>query len=183
MERKCAVVEFQAFRGERNEYIVKEFAIVDIKTYCSIVIQFAPPYEHSRLPVKTQKTNEWLQRHYHRLSWDDGNVPYTELMLTIVDICSHFSVLYTKGLEKTNFLRQYHGNVIDLNDLFAPCVSRSFFSSIMQCPVSQHQQKHAQCALHNALFYASWRREKEKIDHTSSVSGYKHILTLLPATT
>ena len=163
MECDGAVVELQAFRGERNEYLVKEFAAVDINTNCSVVILFAPPYDRERLCLKTQRTNEWLQRHYHRLRWDDGNVSYKDMVRTVVQICSRFSVLYSKGLEKTNFLRQYHGNVIDLNDLFAPCVRRTFFSSIVQCPILQHQQRPGvQCALRNALFYTDWLRERHR---------------------
>lgn len=158
----AAVVEFQAFRGERNVYVVKEFAVVDIKTNCSVVILFAPPYDHTRLPVKTQKTNEWLRTRYHHLRWDDGNVPYEDMVRVIVEICSRFSTLYTKGSEKTKFLQHYHGNVINLDDLYAPCARKSVFSSIVQCSVSQHQTQHvAQCALHNALFYATWKREKD----------------------
>ncbi|MGP1917392.1 MAG: hypothetical protein ACTS6P_02225, partial [Candidatus Hodgkinia cicadicola] len=160
MERDCAVVEFQAFRGDRNEYLIKEFAAVDVNTNFSVVLLFASPYNHSRLSTKTQRSNDWLQTHYHRLRWDDGNVPYKDLIRTVVKICSRFSVVYTKGSEKATFLRQYHGNVIDLDDLFAPC-SINKRTSIQMCPAPQHHQQKqpvAQCALYNALFYASWRR-------------------------
>ena len=160
MTSDVAVVEFQAFRGERNEYIVKEFAAVALNTNWYVVILFAPPYEHTSLPMKTQQSNNWLQRHYHRLRWDEGNVPFEDIVPLIVHICSRFTVLYTKGLEKTNFLRQYHGNVIDLNDLSAPCARKTLFSPNLQCPVSQHQQlPNAECALHNALFYATWKQQ------------------------
>ena len=122
------------------------------------------PYERERLSLKVQRSNDWLQHYYHRLCWDDGNVPYKDMVPTIVQICSGFPVLYTKGLEKTNFLKQYHHNVLDMNVLFAPCVRRTSFFSNIQCPVSLHhqqqqQQPSVQCALHNALFYADWLRK------------------------
>ena len=67
---RTAVVEFQAFRGVQNEYVIKEFAAVDLTTRCFTVAFFAPPYELSRLTAKTIRTNEWLERRYHLLGWD-----------------------------------------------------------------------------------------------------------------
>lgn len=123
---KCdeTFVELQTFRGERNEYITA----VGLKTNCSSVILFASRYE------QTQKTKKWLQTRYYRLRWNAGNVPYNDMVCIIVEICSRFWVLCTKGLEKLDFLRQYHGNVRDLNDLFAPCARNSFVLQSYNAP-------------------------------------------------
>ena len=94
----AAVVEFQALRGLRNDYIIKELAVVDLSTQCFNVTFFAPPYEKSRLDENIVRSNEWSTRHYHRLRWNEGYIPYTDMPLTLVEICSHVSticLLYT----------------------------------------------------------------------------------------
>lgn len=161
MNKAGAVVEFQAFRGEHNEYVLKEFTAVDLTTDRFVLVLFAPPYDSARLPSNIQKSNEWLVKHYHRLRWNDGNVPYKDMVRIVAQICSEFSVIYTKGLEKTNFIRQYyhHGDVIDLNDMNAPVVSRSYKPTV-KCPVSHHSTLH--CPLRKALFYANWLKEQCK---------------------
>ena len=156
---RTAVVEFQAFRGVQNEYVVKEFAAVDLSTRCFTVAFFAPPYELSRLTEKTIRTNEWLERRYHRLRWDDGYIPYTDVSRTIVQICANFTAINTKWSEKAAFLRVYHRNVIDLNEMNAPTASDRLTSSL-QCPIVQHQDNSGgtftRCALRRAFFYSEW---------------------------
>lgn len=155
------VVEFQAFRGVHNEFILKEIAAVDVSTGRFVVVLFAPPCERVRLHPKIQKTNDWLMKHYHRIHWNDGTVPYKDMVSILTQMFSNFTVVYTKGLEKANFLRQYynHGAVIDLNDIKAPIVPRPF---IVQCPVPHQPNNtpHFHCALRKALFYANWLQQR-----------------------
>ena len=79
---------------------------------------------------------------------------------TIAQIYSKFSIIYTKGLEKANFLRQY-GNVVDLNVIEAPVVPRSFIP-ILQCPSPHLNYNTFHCALRKALFYADWLTQKHR---------------------
>lgn len=50
-----AVVEFQAFRGVHNEYVIKEFAVVDLATDRFVLASFAPPFGRGRLQPKIRK--------------------------------------------------------------------------------------------------------------------------------
>lgn len=159
-DNSAVVLEFQAFRGVRNEYIVKELAAVDIRTGRYVVCLFAPPYERIQLHPNIRKTNSWLEKHYFLLGWNDGNVPYRDVVPIIAQICSNFRIIYTKGLEKANFLRQY-GNVVDLNVIEAPVVPRSFIP-ILQCPSPHLNYNTFHCALRKALFYADWLTQKHR---------------------
>ena len=80
-DNSAVVLEFQAFRGVRNEYIVKELAAVDIRTGGYVFWLFAPPYERIQLHPNLRKTNSWLEKHYFLLVWNDGNLPYRDCLL------------------------------------------------------------------------------------------------------
>lgn len=157
------VVDFQAFRGARNEFILKELAAIDVRTGRYDLVLFAPPYEKTQLHPKQIKTNDWLERHYHRIQWNAGNIPYKDMVCIIARICSTSTVIYVKGLEKANFLRQYyhHGEVIDLNDIKAPLIPKSFIPSV-KCPVPHQSDTTLQCALRKSLFYRSWLTLEKK---------------------
>ena len=60
---RAVVLEFQAFRGVRNEYIAKELAAVDIRTGRYVFCLFTPPYERIQLHPNIRKTNSWLKKH------------------------------------------------------------------------------------------------------------------------
>lgn len=158
------VVDFEAFRGVKNQYLIKEFVAVDLTTGCFIIVLFAPPYERARLHLKIRKINHWLETQHHRIRWNDGNVPYKDMVRIVADICSNCSTIFTKGFEKTNFLRQlyHHGEFTDMNDIGAPVVPTSFVP-VAQCPVPHRQPVSTPsiyCALRKALFYAEWLRER-----------------------
>ena len=59
----------------------------------------------------------------------------------------------------------HHDDVIDLNDIQAPVVPRSFVP-IIQCPVPHRQPVTTpplHCALRKALFYSEWLRQRNKM--------------------
>ena len=121
---------------------------------------------------------------YHRLRWDDGYIPYTvgrwDVSRTIAQIYANFIAIYTKGSEKTAFLRAYHRNVIDLNEMNAPTVSDRSTSSL-QCPIVQHRNNgggpFTRCALRRAFFYSEFlvnERKQRALQRCTPVS-YTHL--------
>lgn len=97
---------------------------------------FAPTYEKTQLHPKQLRTNNCLERHYYRIPWNDGNVPYKKIVRMVIYISTMSTVIYVKGLKK-----QISWDsliiIINLNDIKAPLVTQSFTPSI-KCPVS-HQ--------------------------------------------
>ena len=100
---RTVIAEFEAFRGDKNEYVIKEFVAVDITTGRFVIVLFAPPYERARLHLKFQKINDWLETHYHRIRWNDGNVLYKNMVRIVANIFSDYPVVYTKGFETVSY--------------------------------------------------------------------------------
>src|SRR5436190_23136854 len=108
-----AVVEFHGFKDNNNRFIVKELAIVS-KCFQFQTI-FMSPYTKDVLTSKMVRTALWLTRNFHHIDWDEGDVPYDKTLIRAL-LCT-FNVVYTKGLEKAEFLRSFHGNFKELGDI------------------------------------------------------------------
>jgi len=150
-----AVVEFHGFKDNENRFVVKEFAIVGDFYQCQIV--FASPYSKFRLNSKMQRTARWLSHNFHRIDWDDGVIPYDEQLIRT--LCSIFPVIYTKGLEKANFLRQFHTDVREI-DCTISCNDNDCDIS---CVLPQHNDVNSKCALRSALVYKRGLKLKDSV--------------------
>jgi hypothetical protein len=140
-----AVIQIHGFKSNDNEFILKEFAVVG-KTYRTHVL-FKSPYPYNTLNSKMQRTARWLTRHYHHLKWDDGDTVYSEELIS--SLCKPFDVIYTKGTEKAKFLRQFHDNVIEIDEsLYVDG------NSTVTCMIPSHNKDSVRCALNSAVLYA-----------------------------
>lgn len=161
------VVEFEAFQDVGNGFIIKELAAVDVESGLSRVVLFKPPFELTCLDQKSRRVAFWLERNRHGVSWEDGDVDYSELQKTIRDLCTSYSCVFTKGAEKARFLRAFHPNVKDLTTMNAPKYSDDMAVSVSSnsCSVISHfltdrtDNKYIyKCALRKAQFFVQWVR-------------------------
>lgn len=138
-----AVVEFHAFKNNQNQYIVKEFVI--ISDFFHVNITFSSPFIECN--SKVERTKRWLTRHYHKIKWEDGVLIYRKEF--IKNLLSPFNLIYTKGLEKVEFLKKFHSNVVDISCVNkVPCT----YVCLYVCTLPQHTRKGI-CALRSACFY------------------------------
>jgi hypothetical protein len=141
-----AVVEFHGFKDNDNRFVVKELAIVG--KYLTTHLMFSAPYSSYFLNAKMYKTARWLTNNFHFLNWDDEGVPYDEGLIRV--LCSQFSVLYTKGYEKVQFLKQFHGNVQGIEESCKPFLG---FQMDFPCIVPQHNGCSGNCAMRSARWF------------------------------
>ncbi|KAG8241146.1 hypothetical protein J6590_093346 [Homalodisca vitripennis] len=127
-----------------NRFIVKEFVIISHLFRAHIV--FKPPYDKAELNSKMARTVRWLERHFHNLKWEEGGIEYDEELIRA--LCKPFATVYTKGLEKVNFLSSFHNNVVDRNVVD----SQEAIVSDSHCILPQHNSDFTYaCALKKAL--------------------------------
>jgi hypothetical protein len=141
-----AVIQIHGFKSNDNEFILKEFAVVG-KTYRTHVL-FKSPYPYNTLNSKMQRTARWLTRHYHRITWEDGDTVYSKELIS--SLCKPFNVIYTKGTEKAKFLRQFHDNVIEIDE----GLHVNSITSGVTCMLPCHNKDSVRCALNSAVLYA-----------------------------
>ena len=113
-EKQC-IIEFQAFRGNKDEFIVKELVIFDMSTHLPYYFLFKCPYPYSLCNTKSSKCNNWLTKHCHKLDWNEGYVEYEELDKIMFHFCKQFNSIFTTGSEKAKWISRYTSfNVFDV---------------------------------------------------------------------
>jgi len=90
-----AILDMQCLLGMNNTYMIKEMSIVDIESYATQHWIF----KNSNLKQdnKSRKTNKWLERNFHQLTIEHGDIEYEE----VVRILNAFT---SKVSRKSNFL-------------------------------------------------------------------------------
>lgn len=106
-KHKQCIIEIQAFRGNKGEFIIKELVIMDMDTNVVLYFLMKPPYSFKKLKYKYAKTNKWLMENYHHITWEEGFTDYKELDNIMYRYCQQFAVAYTSGLEKSKWIQQY----------------------------------------------------------------------------
>jgi hypothetical protein len=153
MTDKSCIIEFQAFRGNNKRYIIKELVILDLQTYVIYPFMFKPPVSFNKLNLKAKITNRWIAKNFHHIEWNEGFTSYKDLENIMFHFCQEFTKVYTKGLEKSNWIKLFTtGEVIEVK------VDKSFDCGINNvCILSKNKQhRHLQCAVKNAYRLAAF---------------------------
>ena len=104
---KECVIEFQAFRDNKDRYIVKELVILDTDTGISNYFLFKPPFNLNSCNAKSLRTNKWLTKYFHHITWDEGFTDYKEFDNIMYYYCQQFGKIYTSGSEKVKQIHMY----------------------------------------------------------------------------
>lgn len=154
IQENACVIEFQAFRGNKGEYIIKELVILDLLTCVVYPFLFEPPFSFSKLNAKSKKTNKWMIKNFHNIKWYEGFTSYTNLERVLYHFCNKFTKVYTRGQEKRNWIQMY-----TKNQVFDVKLDKSFEFDKCACiciSVKNDQHKKSQCALKNAYRLAAF---------------------------
>lgn len=158
------IIDIQGFKRPFDEFVLKEIAAIIVKadkTAQPYSILFAPPCGWTTLPKKYQIMNSWLERNFHGISWDSGDVPY-ETMTTIIEaFLKPARTIFVKGLEKKRWLNSFRdvssaSDIIDLETLECPSLQKlpKIFPT-SQCPHHLNISKF-NCAVENVKSLKSW---------------------------
>lgn len=158
---KQCIIEFQAFIGNSNEYILKELVIMDLDTNVVNYFLFKPPHSIKKLSFKAIKTNKWLTKNYHHINWNEGFTEYKEVDNVMYHYCSQYNTIYTTGLKKCQFIQQYTTNTVQnykLNKLQEIDVGEGFCNS-----VKSTKHKTTNCSLVKAFKVITYLRNNVNV--------------------
>lgn len=157
------VIDFQGFRDDGNNYIIKELSVQPIKNakFCGVCDQylFLPPFDYRHLSEKTKKVNEWINKNYLGLSWNCGLKEYSELPV-ILQKYIHGKCIYIKGHEKKIALQKElncYVKIVNIETLKCPSLSvlknQSIYLWQERCP---YEHSSINCALSNVFYITKW---------------------------
>lgn len=158
---RVAVIDFQAYIdvvNGRRDFIIKELSIVDVKQSTSQHWFFKPPHQNDQL-----SENLWAMQNLHGISWDDGEIEYDKLMITITTATEQYDYLYAKGLEKCIFLEDILKRpVYDLHNFSCPSLKKLRDTAI-KCRYHRNGSWNKYvCSLNQAHNLALWMETNPK---------------------
>lgn len=169
------VLDFQGFKSERNEFIVKELALISTGGGLYELQLFQPPCEFNKLTEDVKKQVVWLEKQHHGLFWGSGFRDYSELkdMFKNVNICG---TVYVKGSEKKKFVKTllsaFNVEIIDLDDMGCPkldVLKQKMLPYQMKPCTFNHNTKN--CAYLNVYVLLEWLRcEKYALSRLEKVN-------------
>ena len=79
------MVNVQGFKSSADSFVFKELVVVAVEEDALLSIYlFDSPYKWSYLKRKEKSENRWLERNYHVLAWSAGDIPYDDLLETLI---------------------------------------------------------------------------------------------------
>lgn len=153
------VIDFQAFKDNYNEFIVKECAVVAIDGSFIEHWVVAPPYEFLVLKKDKRREAVWVKQNYHGLSWGDGGISYQAFQDELRQVCFEVSRVFVKGKEKAEFLKTLlKSNIINLEEYNTPRLKKLMLNSYLPVLRCFRHCKHKKyiCALSNADKLKMW---------------------------
>ena len=111
-------VDIQFFKKSGGDIVVKELAIIPIDYDIDpLVLLFKAPFPWRRLTEKYKRENTWLKTHVHGLSWESGNLEYTNIGCLLRESLPAGCKVYVIGSTKKNYMARFKYDAIDVTDL------------------------------------------------------------------
>lgn len=150
------IIDFQGFKDEKNNFIVKELALGGFfagKLISPTRYLFEAPYNFRHLPRRIQISNQWLTRNFHGLDWNDGNIRYERLVDILLLETEKYSVIACKGLEKAQFLMWLlNREVVNLDEMIG--------RRLCDLPAADVGCYHGnKCAVENVVRISGWMKK------------------------
>lgn len=152
------VCDLQGFKVGKNKFIAKEVSSICLQDGHIVSQLFKQPFEWHELSAEDRAINKWVTKHFHNIPWNFGLIPYDILEDVVSSMLSEATLIYVKGCEKKQWLRDIigHGTVIiDLGELGCPSLS-SLQKEQQRDSCMFHVKGKYNCARRNVQMLADW---------------------------
>ena len=166
-----------------SEFSVKELAIANVYTREVETWIFRPPCPWEDLPAKCKATNTWIQRNYHGLTWESGDIDYNQHAWILYKNLENFNVVYVKGLQKKQWLKKTIGHLLrhlhicNLENIDCPSLKTL---RVSVCKYNNHYRpvQNYMCAAENCRRLRMWFWETFCIDPDDNEICKNHYIPL-----
>ena len=149
-----AILDVQCILGVNDKYFIKEMSIIDTETWATQHWIFK--HKSLKQDAKSRSVNSWLQRLYHGLSLDYGDVEYKEIHKIFQSF--KFDRIYVKGLQKQQIIGEFipHVTVINLEDFECPCLEQICDNESLPCCIFHMEFNPKQCTFYKVFAIKKW---------------------------
>lgn len=163
------IVDVQGFKKPIDEFVLKELSIIEVKgdEYEPLTLLLKPPCAWTALPEQYKIMNSWLQRNYHGITWNSGDISDQVAAKRIRDILKHARTIFVKGLEKkrwiARFMKRSLSTIVDMESLDCPSLQKlPTILSTIGCPHHANMSKY-NCADANVKSLKMWLKPPQAL--------------------
>lgn len=155
MKPETIFVDLQGFKNSKNEFIVKEFAIVTSEWTQVFLVK--PPYMYLTLSPEEKKQTNWLERN-RGIRWSEGFIDYREFK-RVIPLYLEEKEIIVKGCEKVQWIKNFCDKcqIVDVGCKGCPNLS-TLHEKYKACNINCINHKR-HCALKNAICLLKWCNE------------------------
>ncbi|AAZ04291.1 hypothetical protein ORF1103 [Cotesia plutellae polydnavirus] len=166
------VIDLQGFYAHNDEFTPKEVAIVGIESNTLGHWLVKPYLPSDQLRPSIAGSNRWVTKYHHGINWDDGETLPSKIFEIIETYTKRARCIYTKGAQKTNYLKQIlNREIINLEEEES-CPKVNTSNIKIKCAYHGLLPEHYRCSLSNALQLRHWiissRQERYPFEYLRS---------------
>ena len=157
------IVDFQAFKDDCNNFILKEISIVSVHSHIFTHCIIRSPFHIEELSSKKRSEVKWLTRNYHGIHWHEGYVNPDDAIQLLLETTKDASLILSKGCERAKFLNELTKKpVLDLDEIQCPPAKHlPAVDSYFMCMFHEHSMKNIRlhghvCSVLSTFRYKSW---------------------------
>lgn len=113
-----AIIDVECILATNNRYLIKELSVID--THSWVTQHWIFKHSTNTQDLKSRNVNRWLEKHYHCLSLDYGDVEFEEIGRILNSL--KFDRIFVKGEQKQRLIKEYipHITVSNLEEWGCP---------------------------------------------------------------
>jgi hypothetical protein len=157
-QQEIFFIDVECLRERDGRLLIKELCIAQ----CDGSFQtwlFMPPHSFSRLPRQIRSENRWISMYLNGIEWTDGTVPLWKMKDIFNSYIPHGSIVFVKGLEKSQLLewKLPERHIYNLEDLGCPPAGRIELA-LTKCMHPHHciGDERNRCAQFKCARYMHW---------------------------
>lgn len=157
-------VDLQGFTVDKR-FIVKEVAVLRKGAVLTHHI-FKSPIPWNSLTKSDKSCASWLIAYHHGLRWDDGMIPYNmaKRLITMAVVDAEESIVYVKGLEKRQWLKDMLDNDAIVETMDADYEDLESLNNLDVFNTIRCAKHVKNCAIQNVFkLYNYWLQHQNKI--------------------
>lgn len=150
----AGIIDIECVLACNMNYLIKEMSVIDTNTLSTQHWIFK--HTSNTQNAKSRAVNKWLERNFHQLPLEQGDVKYEEVGTILNSL--KFNSIYVKGEQKQHIIQGFisHINVINLEDLGCPRLEQICTDDNIPCCIFHMNLDQQHCTFHKVFSLKKW---------------------------
>lgn len=154
VENMTAILDIQCVLGVNSKYVIKELSVIDTDSWSTQHWIFKHAFNVQN--NKSRSVNKWLERNYHQIPLEYGDVEYEELDRILNSL--KFERIYIKGEQKQQMIKEFipHVYVVNIEELGCPRLDQLCDEESLPCCIFHMNLNPKHCTFRRVFALRKW---------------------------